>query len=117
MRIAKILCTSLLLTVAVSIPAFATSSRVSINGNGTAEDIHSACGLGKHSVGVKRYYNGKDTYGYSYVNPTDNSKKCYTKVSIGRASFPKHVRYGYAQSPQEVQEGSHTVSEEHGVSP
>ncbi|MGL4848890.1 MAG: hypothetical protein ACRC28_08150 [Clostridium sp.] len=114
MKSFKILSIIATLCFSIGIPAFALSENST---NGTIDEHHSSCDSldGEHSVGSKRHYTGEGTYGYSFVNPSDNSQECFSRVRIGRVTFPKAFGVGYAQSPQELIMGEHPVGEEHGI--
>ncbi|MBQ3423199.1 MAG: hypothetical protein IJH34_16435 [Romboutsia sp.] len=84
-------------------------------GNGSAVTYESDNYLGYHSVGVKKSFGGANTYGFSWVDPSNNSVRVYSQLTIGGVTFNKAYGVGYAQSSQEYRPGNVAVSESHGT--
>lgn len=106
----KSIIASLALLAVISTPVLAITQ----NGNGSATTNEYDSTLGNHEVGVSKAYAKPSTHGFSWVNPDDNSKNCYTRVIIGGVTFNKAYGVGYAQASQEYRPGDVSVSEEHG---
>ncbi len=106
-KILRTLAMTLCIAMLVSVGAFAYSWF----GDGPKTWNDYDLNLGTHVVGIDRYYGGT-TYGYAWVDTTNNAKVLHTDVWVNSA-HKWGDGIGYAQTQQASAPGNYGVQESH----